>query len=111
VPVNHIRVVLLGLHALLYAEKLVRLRKIYKDNYGLDVDFYVIDVEKERLISLREVLCTLKYLKDSYLREGMEKEEVKDVLRRRLGREVSDDEAISLYLEECKKHDWSVQLF
>ena len=108
VPVNRVRVVLLGLHALLYAEELMRLKKIYRDEHGLNVDFCVVDVRKERLISLRGVLRTLKGLKDRYLREGMQEEEVKDVLRRRLGREVSDDEAIGLYLEECEKHKWSI---
>lgn len=57
-------VVVLGLHILLFIEGLLKLRKIYREKYGIDVDFYTIDVENKRFISLEEILKQLRCLKE-----------------------------------------------
>jgi len=58
-------VVILGLHMLLFMEGLLKLRKIYREKYDINVDFnfYTIDVENKRFISLEEILKLLKHLK------------------------------------------------
>lgn len=59
--VRRVDVILLtGLHALLYAQELVKLREIYHKEHGLEVNFYVPNVKDGRLIPLGEVLQQLR---------------------------------------------------
>jgi hypothetical protein len=53
--VNNIDIVLLGLHLLLYAKYLYELKKIYKEEHNIKVNFYTIDVKNERLVPIKEI--------------------------------------------------------
>jgi len=53
-------VLLTGIQAFLYARRLFNLAKIYHEEYGLEVDFYLLDLKEEKLIPLRQVLSRLK---------------------------------------------------
>jgi len=53
-------VLLTGLHALLYAERLAKLAKIYHEQHHLKVNFYLPDLKEKKLISLRKVLHMLR---------------------------------------------------
>jgi len=55
----NVDIVLLGLHLLLYAKDLFKLKKIYKE-YNIKVNFYTIDVKEERLVSIKEIRDMLK---------------------------------------------------
>jgi len=56
---SEVRIVLLGLHALMYYDVLLRLREVYSKWLGVSADFYVPDVRRSRLVPLDELLSTL----------------------------------------------------
>jgi len=56
----NVDIILLGLHILLYARDLYKLKRLYKDEYNITVDFYTIDVKECRLVSIKELYSILK---------------------------------------------------
>jgi len=61
---DEVSIVLIGLHMLLYAEMLLKLKKIYRKEHRVNVEFYAINVEEPRLVPMKEVLEKLKELKE-----------------------------------------------
>jgi len=76
---NNVDVVLpTGIQALLYAPKLIRLANLYQREYGIKVNFYLVNVEERRLISFKEVLQILKEITSSSgLGEKLSEDDIK----------------------------------
>lgn len=76
---NNVDVVLLtGIQALLYAPKLIRLANLYQREYGIKVNFYLVNIEERRLISFKEVLQILKEITSSSgLGEKLSEDDIK----------------------------------
>ncbi len=55
-------VIILGLHILLFLRELLKLKRLYREEHNLNVEFYTIDVENKQLIPLQQVLRQLKQL-------------------------------------------------
>jgi hypothetical protein len=53
-------VLLTGVQALLYARRLVKLAEVYRKEHGLEVNFYLPDLRKRKLIPLKQVLRMLR---------------------------------------------------
>ena len=53
-------VLLTGIQALLYARRLIKLAELYRKREGLEVNFYVPNLEERRLVPLKEMLQLLK---------------------------------------------------
>jgi len=67
-----------GIQALLYAPKLIRLANLYQREYGIKVNFYLVNVEERRLISFKEVLQILKEITSpSGLGEKLSEDDIK----------------------------------
>jgi hypothetical protein len=76
---NNVDVVLpTGIQALLYAPKLIRLANLYQREYGIKVNFYLVNIEERRLISFKEVLQILKEITSSSgLGEKLSEDDIK----------------------------------
>lgn len=98
-------VVLLGLHALLYAGKLLELARVYRKHHGLNVNFYIPDLKSGRLIPLHNVLDRLNQLK-LYPHEGMDFDEAKRAYEHLLKKKLSETEVADLYYKECERNNW-----
>jgi len=59
----NVDIVLLGLHILLYARDLYKLKKLYEREYNMTVNFYTINVKECRLVSIKELHGILKLYK------------------------------------------------
>jgi hypothetical protein len=59
----NVKVVMLPMPFLTYLKSLANLRRIYKKEYGINVEFYTVDIENERLIPLKDIIERLKELK------------------------------------------------
>jgi len=55
-------VFLTGIPALIYARDLQRIRKIIRKEYGLNVEFFLVNIKECKLIPLKEALNNLKKL-------------------------------------------------
>jgi hypothetical protein len=53
-------VLLTGIQALLYARRLIKLAELYRKREGLEVNFYVPNLEERRLVPLKEMLQLLR---------------------------------------------------
>jgi len=53
-------VLLTGVQALLYARRLIKLAELYRKREGLEVNFYVPNLEERRLVPLEEMLQLLR---------------------------------------------------
>jgi hypothetical protein len=102
-----VSIVLLGLHLLLYIKDLIKLKRIYKERHGLNVDFFTVDIKGRRLVPMKAILQKLKEL-NLYTREGMSLDEAKRAFKNMIGRELNDNEVKSYYFDECKKHYWKI---
>ena len=87
-------VLLTGIQALLYAPKLIRLANLYQREYGIKVNFYLVNVEERRLISFKEVLQILKEITSpSGLGEKLSEDDIKhlwDVFSQELNKAGED---------------------
>lgn len=71
-------VLLTGVQAFLYAPKLIRLANLYRREYGIKVNFYLVNIEERRLISFKEVLQILKEITSSSgLGEKLSEDDIK----------------------------------
>ena len=53
-------VLLTGIQALLYARRLIKLAELYREKEGLEVNFYVPNLEERRLVPLEELFQLLR---------------------------------------------------
>lgn len=89
--VRRVDVLLLtGLHALLYAQELVKLREIYRKKHGLEVNFYVPNVKDRRLVPLGEVLQQLRDATSSQEQAGGFTEDYANTSRKRSASSTPD---------------------
>jgi len=59
---NKVKVVMLPMPFLTYLKSLASLRRTYKTEHGIDVKFYTLDIENERLVPLEDIIRRLKEL-------------------------------------------------
>jgi len=83
-------VFLTGIPALIYARDLLRIRKIIREKYGLNVEFFLVNIKERKLIPLKEALNNLKKLIKSqrefkgYLLSEDDKKDLWEVFSRKL---------------------------
>jgi len=58
--VRKVKVVVLPLPFLIYLKQLIELRELYGEKYGIDVEFYTINLKEERLVPMSEVIDQLR---------------------------------------------------
>jgi hypothetical protein len=77
--VRYVDIILLnGLQALLYANRLIKLAKICRQHHGLEVNFYLPNIKERKLIPLKDVFSMLKDVigTSSEVTEKLTKDEV-----------------------------------
>jgi hypothetical protein len=88
--IGKVEIVMLPLPFLIYLKNLVTLKEIYKKMYGITIEFYTVDIQNEKLISLEDVIERIKELKkqiefSKYKKLGKElgftEEEIKGLIR------------------------------
>ncbi|MHA1609430.1 MAG: hypothetical protein ACTSUJ_05425 [Candidatus Njordarchaeales archaeon] len=100
-------VVLLGLHMLLFFEELLRLKKIYREEHDVEVNFYTIDVKERRLVSLQSIFFSLREL-SLHPREGMNLKEAKRAYEYLFKKKLTEEEVKKHYLEDCERCRWKI---
>jgi hypothetical protein len=87
-------ILLTGIQALLYAPRLIRLANLYQREYGIKVNFYLVNIEERRLISFKEVFQILKEITSSSgLGEKLSEDDIKhlwDVFSQELNKAGED---------------------
>jgi hypothetical protein len=69
-------VLLTGIQALLYARRLIKLAELYREKEGLEVNFYVPNLEERRLVPLKELFQLLRGAVDPSKRVQLTEDEV-----------------------------------
>jgi len=69
-------VLLTGIQALLYTRRLIKLAELYRKREGLEVNFYVPNLEERRLVPLKEMLQLLKDVLGPSKQVGLTEDEV-----------------------------------
>ena len=97
-------IILTGLSMLLYLKELVVLKRIYKEE-GIDINFYTVDVEEKKLVSMTDFLKRLKEL-SLHPRECMKLREIKEAYKYLHGEEGSTEEVMNWYNVYCSVRGW-----
>jgi hypothetical protein len=88
--IGKVEIVMLPLPFLIYLKNLNTLKEIYEKMHGITIEFYTVDIQNEKLISLEDVIERIKELKkqiefSKYKKLGRElgftEEEIKGLIR------------------------------